>query len=418
MFSLPTAPTKPDSHASAYRVDEVNPTAAVRATGGGSVTFEFASPANNWFVPKLSYFDVRLKVVLAADGSAPTATDATAADDCLQFAEYPASHVIETFSSSVNGANLETVSDCAELSAIRLRTLLPRDFSQAMSDSYRIASPRSVGAKVNSATVKPGGSLQPWDDTTTTFSCLWQPPSALFSYAGSLPGLRQRMVLTLASNLKAAIVAKDATSAALFTVTIDSIKFFAAHIIPEAPIAPPRNVVLSLPMYALVKAAKGTNNATLTFSVAPSSDLFYVTKNSSGSADGTITHAAHMFQNDIKSVELSYAGQRSPSIAYNNLESGSTERDHMRSFMDFSAATGRLLRSSGTVDTLTEWQDRPIYAGLFEKTSGDQSTNLIVRIDSTNAGDVCVAYRHHKIAIISYGDDGIAQSCDVQENIA
>ena len=418
MFSLPTAPTKPDSHASAYRVDEVNPTAAVRPTGGGSVTFEFASPANNWFVPKLSYFDVRLKVVLAADGTAPTVTDATPTDDCLQFAEYPASHVVETFSSSVNGANLETVSDCPELSAIRLRTLLPRDFSEAMSDSYRTASPSSAGSKVNSATVKPGGSLQPWDDTKTTFSCLWQPPSALFSYPGSLPGLRQRMVLTLASNLKAAIVAKDATSAALFTVTIDSIKFFAAHIIPESPIAPPRNVVLSLPMYALVKANKGANNATLTFSVAPSSDLFYVVKNSSGSADGTITHAAHMFENDIKSVELSYAGQRSPSIAYSNLESGSTERDHMRSFMDYCAATGRLLRSSGTVDKLAEWELRPIYAGMFEKTSGDQSTNLIVRIDSTGGGDVCVAYRHHKIAIISYGDDGLAQTCDVQENIA
>ena len=172
MFSLPTAPTKPDSHASAYRVDEVNPTAAVRSTGGGSVTFEFASPANNWFVPKLSYFDVRLKVVVAATGAAATVTDGDANDDCLQFAEYPASHVIETFSSSVNGANLETVSDCPELSAIRLRTLLPRDFSQAMSDSYRTASPRSVGAKVNSATEAPGGSLQPWDDSTTTFSCL------------------------------------------------------------------------------------------------------------------------------------------------------------------------------------------------------------------------------------------------------
>jgi hypothetical protein len=43
---------------------------------------------------------------------------------------------------------------------------------------------------------------------------------------------------------------------------------------------------------------------------------------------------------------------------------------------------------------------------------------LIVRIDSTGSGDVCVAYRHHKIAIISYGDDGLAQTCDVQENIA
>jgi hypothetical protein len=423
LFSLPTAASKPDSYSSAYRVDEVNPTSTVNSSGGGAATFEFTSPANNWFIPKLSYFDVRLKITeTAAETSAITAIDAAdgaTGSLAIQFAEYPASHLVETFSHSINGANLETISDCAELSAMQSRTMFPKDYHETFASSFRLAGGTDLlgASEPNSTSTAPGGSLQPWDGTTTTFSCKYQPPSALFKYAGSLPGLRQRMVLTLASNLHKAVVAKNAASLTS-TITIESIKFYAAHVVPEMPIAPPPTVVLSLPMMAVIKQYHAGSSQTQTFSVAPSTDKVYVAKNSTSVGDGTVANAAHMFASDFKSIEIQYAGQRAPSVGYSSLESGNTERDNLRAYLDYAATTGRLFRSQGMPEPITKWQERPIYGASFEKPANDQSTNLIVRSNATAAGNTVVAYRHHKVVVISYGADGIASTVDIQEDLS
>ena len=52
LFELPTSANKPDSYASAFRYDQVNPTSAISSIGGGAITFEVQSPANNFFIPR------------------------------------------------------------------------------------------------------------------------------------------------------------------------------------------------------------------------------------------------------------------------------------------------------------------------------------------------------------------------------
>jgi len=419
LFELPTASSKPDTYASAYRVDEINPSGAISQNGGGSVTFEVASPSGNWFVPKLSFFEFRLQVLTSGNAAiAATAgavnTAASDTGDGIQFAEYPASHLVETYSHSINGASLETISDCAELSAIQSRTMLPQEYAETFADTFRMRAP---GGKPNSITDAdvPGGALQPWDGTTEVFSCAYQPPGGIWKYGGSIPGMRQRIVLSLTNTLTKAVMAKS--TATLPVVKLLGVKFYAAHVVPELPIAPPRNVVLSLPMMALVKQTANGSNQTLTFSVAPSTDKVYAAVNAA-TATGAVGTAAHEFQKDVKAIEFSYAGQRFPSISYGStLASGHAERDISRAFLDYAQTTGRLFRSQGMVDNETTWANRMIFGASFEKPANDQSTNLIVRCNTTSAGNLCLAYQHHKICVLRYGADGLCEGCDVQENL-
>ena len=412
LFDLPTSANKPDSYASAFRYDQVNPTSAISATGGGAITFEVQSPANNFFIPRLSYFDFRFKILENSDGTALDKADGETGDH-MQFAEYPASQVVHTFSHSINGASVETVSDCPELSAIQSRTMMPHDFFFTFGDSFRL------GHRVeNQAARSVEDALQPWDGTVTTFSAMYQPPAALFRYGGSLPGLRQRMVLTITNDLKKAVLADDTTSVAKYSVALESVTFYAAHVIPERPIAPPSTCVLSLPFYSMTKQfAASTGATTQTYSIAPSTDKVYVVKNDNA-PDNTVAKAPHMFHNDIKSIEMQYAGQRMPHIAYTNLEAGSTVRDTLRAYLDYAATTGRFIRAQGMPDTNSDWEDRPIYAAAFEKPANDASTSLTVRVDVASTGNICVMNRHHKAIVIRYSSDGLAETVDVQEDLS
>lgn len=414
LFDLPTSANKPDSFASAFRYDQVNPTSSISNTGGGAVTFEVQSPANNFWIPRLSYFDFKFTVTEDSDSTALDTADGKT-PDFMQFAEYPASQVVHTYSHSVNGASVETVSDCPELSAMQTRTMMPYDFFQTFGDSFRLGHDTT-----NHATVEPGGALQPWGGSVKTFSCLYQPPAALFRYSGSLPGLRQRITLTITNDLKKAVIADDTTSVAKYTVLLKSITFYAAHIIPERPIAPPSTVVLSLPMYSMTKQYTSGNSQTQTFSVAPSTDKIYVAKNNNA-PDNTVAKAPHMFHDDIETIEMSYAGQRMPHIAYTELNSGSTSRDTLRAYLDYAATTGRFIRAQGMPDSNIDWQNRPIFAAAFEKPQNDQSTALTIRTkveDGGSEGNICVMNRHHKAIVVRYNNDGLAETVDVQEDLS
>ena len=105
LFDLPTSANKPDTFTSAFRHDQVNPVSSVPTAGGTAVTFECQSPANNYWVPRMPYFDVKLKVVITATGNA-LAFDQANEGSLVQFAEYPASHIVHAFSHSTNGASV------------------------------------------------------------------------------------------------------------------------------------------------------------------------------------------------------------------------------------------------------------------------------------------------------------------------
>ena len=168
MFSLPTTSSPSDTGVSSVRVDEFAPVSTVNADGGGTVAFECTSPANSFWCPRLSYFNFRLKVVARnSDGTtgALTSTDATAANDAstgtVQFRSYPAAACVQSFSHSINGVTVETVSDVQETAAFLNRTGMSYEYARTAGNSlYRLA---GVDGQRNSESVAPGGALQPWD---------------------------------------------------------------------------------------------------------------------------------------------------------------------------------------------------------------------------------------------------------------
>ena len=422
LFYLPTTAVRHDSNSQALRYDVVAPTSALpnAGKGGGSVTFQVDTPANNWFVPSMSYFDFRIRVletrvVSSADVlSAIDAGDGSGSDKA-QFAEYPASHLVTNYSHSIAGVTLENVSDCPELSAVQTRTMLNREILDTLGASFRM---KDIITGANSDDPVPGANtpLQPWGGSVTTFSCGYQPPGSLFQFPGALPGLKQRIVLSLDSSIKKCVLTATAALGTPYTVEIDAINFYAAHVIPRDVMRIPEQVVLSLPMMGCTKQHHAGSNGTHTFSVPASTDRVYVFKNV---ADQTsvVGTAAHEFQTDITNLEMSYAGQRSPALAYSDMGGTSVTRDIMRPFWDFAQSTGHLLTGRGLQDNQDSWAKRPIFAGIFDKSAGDNSTTLTVRSSAGAVGKIGVCHVSHKVAVISYDEAGLATGLVVQENL-
>ena len=204
MFSLPTTSSPSDTGVSSVRVDEFAPVSTVNADGGGTVAFECTSPANSFWCPRLSYFNFRLKVTSRkADGTAEalTSTDASSSNlvtaGTVQFRSYPAAACVQSFSHSINGVTVETVSDVQETAAFLNRTGMSYEYARSGGNSlYRLA---GADGKRNSESKPPGGALQPWDgssNTKTVFDCALLPPSGIFSMPGTLPGSWKNMIST------------------------------------------------------------------------------------------------------------------------------------------------------------------------------------------------------------------------------
>ena len=414
LFHLPTVAVRHDSNSQALHYDAVAPTSALpnNGAGGGSVTFQIDTPANNYFVPSMSYFNFRITVMESRTSgtttavSAVDATDGSGTDEA-QFAEYPASHLVTNYSHSIAGVTLENISDCPELSAVQSRTMLNREVLDTLGASFRMS---DVLTGSNSGDTMPGGALQPWDGTVTTFSCGYQPPGSLFQYPGALPGLKQRIVLSLDSVLKKCVLNATTNLGGACTVTIESINFYAAHVIPRDVMRIPEQVVLSLPVMGCTKQYHASSSGTHTSSVPPSTDRLYVFKNRAAQ-DGAVGNAAHEFETDISSLEMPYAGQRAPALAY------SGDSDAMRAFWDFAQSTGHLLNGRGLQDNQDSWANRPIFAGIFDKSAGDNSTTLTVRSAASGTGNLGVCHVSHKVAVISYDEAGLATGLVVQENL-
>ena len=293
-----------------------------------------------------------------------------------------------------------------------MRTMLNKEIVGTLGSSFRINDARTG---INSKDTAPGGSLQPWDGTLKKFSCAYQPPGSLFDYDGGLPGMKQRITLTLDSVLKKCLLTKVGTNTNTYNIAIDSITFYAAHVIPAYDIPIPPVVKLSLEMRGIMKQYHNGSSATHSFSVPASTDRVYVFKNTQSST-GALGSAPHQFDADISDLEMSYAGQRAPALAYSSMVS-TTEPDTLRAFWDFAMSTGHILRSNGLQDDEISWAASPVYAGIFDKPEGDTSTNLTVRSNSTAAGNIGVCHVSHKVAVVSYDEAGICTGLVVQENL-
>ena len=227
MFSLPTTSSPSDTGISSVRVGEFAPVSTVNADGGGTVAFECTSPANSFWCPRLSYFLFRLKVVSRkTDGTTEPLTSVDSGDTdsatagTVQFRPYPAAACVQSFSHSVNGVTVETVSDVGETCAFLNRTGMPYEYARTAGNSlFRLAGKDGLR---NSESAGPGGPLQPWNGSSnskTVFDCCLQPPTGVFTMPGTIPGGRHRFVLSLHNNLPIRCLVMDTDRAELTSST-------------------------------------------------------------------------------------------------------------------------------------------------------------------------------------------------------
>ena len=104
IFQLPTVASPSDTGVGSIRNDEYAPSGAINPNGSGTVAFEFQSPANSYWVPRLSYINVRLKVTKSAALSPLEEADGGIVDfatsvvaGAVQFRTNPVSTLVNTF---------------------------------------------------------------------------------------------------------------------------------------------------------------------------------------------------------------------------------------------------------------------------------------------------------------------------------
>jgi len=446
MFSLPTTSSPSDTGVSSVRVDEFAPVSTVNADGGGTVAFECTSPANSFWCPRLSYFNFRLKVLARkSDGTtgALTSTDSAAGDTAevgnVQFRSYPAAACVQSFSHSINGVTVETVSDVQETAAFLNRTGMSYEYARSGGNSlYRLA---GADGKRNSESKPPGGALQPWNgssNTKTVFDCALLPPSGIFSMPGTLPGGRHRFVITLNNDLRKRCMVMDnarsilaSTDQHYVTCQIEEIRFHMCHLVPDAPVPVPRNVVLSIHPLTVVKSTLSatSGSSTHTLSVPPSTDRVFVGVNlaTAGSTHG-VQDGHDQFEPSLSVLQVQYAGQTLPNTAYQSINKSATDRHVIKPYSDFLAACGKLYLEQSSYDNMEEWSNNPIHGLSFEKSPNDSSTSVIVRctraatgtidlVDESAAGaaaaaSIVVCAQSHQAIVLTYGDDGLVSSCD------
>ena len=293
MFSLPTTSSPSDTGVSSVRVDEFAPVSTINADGGGTVAFECTSPANSFWCPRLSYFNFRLKVVARnSDGTtgALTSIDAgtgggSIGGGTVQFRSYPAAAAVQSFSHSINGATVETVSNVQETAAFSNRTGMSYEYARTAGNSlYRLAGEDGLR---NSGSTAPDGALQPWNgssNTKTVSDCAFLPPSGLFSMPGMILGGRHRFVLTLNNDLRTRCMIMDtarsgigSTAQHYVTCQIEEVRFHMCHLVPDDPVPVPRNVALSIHPLTVVKSSLSSTggSSTRTLSIPPSTDRLY-----------------------------------------------------------------------------------------------------------------------------------------------
>ncbi len=435
-FSLPTQSAPQETGISSVRVDEITPVSSVNALRGGSVAFEMQSPANSYFVPRMSYFNCRIRITKSVAGVGLDGNDASVVDYStsptgggMQFKSNPIAGIVNTFSHMLNGVTVETCSNVAETAAILHRASISHEYLRSSGGSmYRLVG--YDGAR-NSVSVPPGGSLQPWNGTTV-HDCAWAPPSGMWSMPGGLPGGRHRMTMVMNTGLRERILQMGAVRAALTTdafisVSIGSITLHATHMTPDQPIPVPRNVVLSLHPMTVVMSGVTTavGNSTHTLSVPPSTDRLFVALNLQSAGSSCAIQDNHCsFEPSLSQLQVSYAGLTLPQSQYTSIDSGSAKRQILKPYADWLAASGRLYYETSSYDNIIDYQLRPIYGFSFEKAANDSSTNVQVRLgrtanvfgestSPTPAGaNLIVAAQSHIAVVLTYSDDGLISSCD------
>ena len=203
------------------------------------------------------------------------------------------------------------------------------------------------------------------------------------------------------------------------------------HLVPDAPVPVPRNVVLSIHPLTVVKSSLSatSGSSTHTLSVPPSTDRLFVAVNlaTAGNSHG-VQDSHDQFEPSLSVLQVQYAGQTLPNTAYQSLNKSSTGRHIMKPYSDFLAACGKLYLEQSSYDNMEEWAANPIHGLSFEKSPNDSSTSVIVRCTrsatandlvaesaeavAAAAANLVVCAQSHQAIVLTYGDDGLISSCD------
>ena len=439
IFAQPTQSMPQETGISSVRVDQVSSISTVNPNGGGTVAFEMTSPANSYFVPRMSYWNFRLTVTKGINGDALDETDGQISDTELyntsvtqggvQFKAYPAAQMVQCVSHQINGVSVETTSNVPETAAILNRTSLSHEYKMSSAASMRL-----VGdyGKRNATSVMPGGPLQPWNGTTKTIDCAFVSPSGFMNLAGSVPGGRHRFVITLNNNLKERVLQMGDARAALIagsyiSVSISEITLHAVLMVPDQKLPGPRQVVLSMHPLTVVMSQIGatSGNTTHTLSVPPSTDRLFVALNLQSAGSSSKFEDNHdSLEPSISTLQVQYAGRTLPSASYTNCERNNATQEVLKPYSDYLAATGRMYLEASSYDDLEDFRQSPIFGFSFEKEPNDSSTSVQVRVNrqavqhqesgagASAPGNLIVAAQSHQAVVLTYGDDGLVSSCD------
>ena len=356
----------------------------------------------------------------------------------VQFRSYPAAACVQSFSHSINGVTVGTVSDVQETAAFSNRTGMSYEYARTAGNSlYRLA---GEDGKRNSDSTAPGGVLQPWDgssNTKTVLDCGFLPPFGVFSMPGTIPGGRHRFVLALNNDLRTRCMIMDSARSGIgstaqhyVTCQVEEVRFHMFHLAPDAPVPVPRNVVLSIHPLTVVKSSvsASSGSSTHTLSCPPSTDRLFVGVNltTAGSTHG-VQDGHDQFELALSVLQVQYDGQTLPNTAYPSLNKSATDRHDIKPYADFLAACGKLYLEQSAYGNMEEWSNNPIQSLSFEKSPNDSSTSVIVRctrsatandlVDETEesfaaAANLVVCAQSRQAIVLTYEDGRLVSSCD------
>ena len=244
---------------------------------------------------------------------------------------------------------------------------------------------------------------------------LFQPPIGIFQHHEPMGGGDYRFSLNPNSNFKKACV--EHPTGALdpgtnFDLEVQDVKLYIATVKTSIP-----KSITNLALVEMLVQTKPANaNRTYEFTV-PSSTLslcFFVQSGDAGSntqSPPTTFKCKDSSQNNLKSLQITYANMTKPSTRWDSEFKDGTNKFQQRYIDDLTEC--RLIESDGGAESFGEWLQRgPYYFYSFNRDREDKSTQVQLSAQFTTIeadSQMFLVAMYSRVTEISV-DDGMVQS--------
>ena len=370
LFDFNTSAMRPSDGAMTQRYVEIAP------DGGnlsGQMQFRFSSSASQWWIPAMTYMELRFAV-------SKTGGAAIVAGDNVTTVIAPGDCAFSSCNHTINGVQCGNSTDPA-IAGIMLK----RGF---MTSTKRT----TLGDLQNLNTVA---------FTGTELYTHFVPPLGLYNTGASICGGQHVLTTQLHTDLIDRLF--SANKATVTTATLISAKLFVCHVSPVDPIRPPPSAVINtLDMATSSQAMNVNGSVTFNYSVPPSTRKIFV-----GST--VLNLASSLGPNRFTPLitngpQVDYAGQSVPARDY-------VAADEKRKFVDVHAS--KVMSSLEPFETPTEYAQTPFTLHSFGKSPDDHSTSAQVRLSGNGATTpelIHVGALHSNAIVLQYGGDGLIQN--------